>query len=218
MSEPVLEFVDVDAAYRPERLILRSLSLSLGAGEKLGLRGGNGSGKTTLLHAALGLVPVTRGQVRLFGKPCRQERDFRPFRGRVGLLFQDSDDQLFLPTVGEDVAFGPLNQRRPLPEVRKIVDRILGELGLEGYQERLTHQLSGGEKRLVSLATVLAMSPQVLLLDEPTAGLDDQAQRRLASVLEQLPQAMIIVSHDRPLLERLTVRQAHLSAGTILQV
>jgi cobalt/nickel transport system ATP-binding protein len=133
----------------------------------------------------------------------------------VGLLFQDSDDQLFCPTVAEDVAFGPLNLGKPREEVRRIVAQTLDALGLGGYEDRITYKLSGGEKRLVALATVLAMEPEVLLLDEPTAGLDDDAAERVMDVLRQLPQAMVIASHDERLLGRLPTRQLRLAGGQL---
>ena len=210
-----LQFVNVCASYNKDTPVLRGVNLTLAAGEKIGLSGGNGSGKTTLLHAALGLVEISSGHVTLLGQPCRTEHDFRRFRGRVGLVFQDADDQLFSPTVAEDVAFGPLNQGRPRDEVRQIVARTLENLGLGGYENRPTHQLSGGEKRLASLATVLAMSPEVLLLDEPTLGLDESSERRLLDILAALPQAIIIVSHDRKVMSRLTSRLIHLDGGII---
>ncbi len=212
----VLEFQDVYFAYDAERPVLRGVNLSLRAGEKLGLMGGNGSGKTTLLHAAMGLVTISRGRIALFGQTCRSEQDFRPMRGRVGLVFQDADDQLFSPTVMEDVAFGPLNQGHKPAEAKKIALQTLGMLGLEGYENRITYKLSGGEKRLVSLAAVLAMSPEVLLLDEPTLGLDESANRRLVNILQSLPQAMLMVSHDRSLLEAVTSATLQLNSGTIV--
>jgi cobalt/nickel transport system ATP-binding protein len=130
-------------------------------------------------------------------------------------LFQDADDQLFCPTVAEDVAFGPLNLGKPREQVRRIVADTLGSLGLAGYEDRITYKLSGGEKRLVALATVLAMEPEVLLLDEPTSGLDDEAAQRVVEILLRLPQAMAVVSHDRPLLRRLTTRWLRLEEGRL---
>ena len=117
--------------------------------------------------------------MEVFGKPRAAERDFHEVRRRVGLLFQDADDQLFCPTVVEDVAFGPLNLGLPRDRVRQVVAETLEAVGLAGYEHRITYKLSGGEKRLVALATVLAMQPEVLLLDEPTSGLDEQATERL---------------------------------------
>jgi cobalt/nickel transport system ATP-binding protein len=177
--------------------------------------GANGSGKTTLLHLAVGLLRPTAGQIVAFGKSRAAEADFHEVRRRAGLLFQDTDDQLFCPSVAEDVAFGPLNLGKPRTQVRDIVARTLNSLGLAGYEHRITYRLSGGEKRLVALATVLAMEPDVLLLDEPTAGLDEEATQRLLGVLCGLPQAMIVVSHQRLFREALANGAMTLRQGRI---
>ena len=213
MSGRLLALSAVCFAYQPGRPVLDGCSLRLAPGERIGLTGPNGSGKTTILSLIMGLVRPNAGQIEVLGKPRASEADFQEVRGRVGLLFQDSDDQLFCPTVVEDVAFGPLNLGTPRAEVGRIVAESLESLGLAGYEDRISHKLSGGEKRLVALATVLAMRPEVLLLDEPTAGLDDEAYERVAGILAGLPQAMLIVSHHRPLLERLAHRTLWLEGG-----
>jgi len=215
MSEPILLLEGVRVAYEPTRPVLAGCDLRLEAGERVGLRGANGSGKTTLLALLVGLLRPSEGRVEVFGKVRTSERDFRQIRGRAGLLFQDPDDQLFCPTVAEDVAFGPLNLGVGRDEVRQIVARTLDSLGLAGFEDRITYKLSGGEKRLVAVATVLAMQPELLLLDEPTSGLDDEARARVIDVLAALPQAMLVVSHDRPLLDRLTTRVLRLANGRI---
>jgi cobalt/nickel transport system ATP-binding protein len=215
MSERLLSLSDVRFAFEPDRPVLAGVDLELGSGERVGLTGSNGSGKTTLLALLVGLLRPTAGQVEVFGKVRSCEADFREIRGRVGLLFQDSDDQLFCPTVAEDVAFGPLNVGIPRHEVRTVVTRTLVSLGLAGYEDRITYRLSGGEKRLVALATVLAMRPEVLLLDEPTAGLDDAALSRVAEILAALPQAMLVVSHQHDFLDRLTQRRYRLADGRL---
>jgi cobalt/nickel transport system ATP-binding protein len=153
--------------------------------------------------------------VLAFGEPRRAEADFVPVRARVGLLFQDADDQLFCPTVLEDVAFGPLNLGRSREQSRADAEATLSALGLTGFGGRVTHRLSAGEKRLVALATVLAMRPQVLLLDEPTNGLDEATEARLVAHLEALELAMVIVSHDRRLLVRLATRAVALHDGKL---
>ena len=124
------------------------------------------------------------------------ETDFRKLRRKLGLLFQDSDDQLFSPTVLEDVAFGPLNLGTTPDEARKISIRTLEYLGLKGFEDRITHKLSGGEKKLVALATILSMQPKLLLLDEPSNNLDPATRERLINILRGLDQAHIIISHD----------------------
>ncbi|NLF70511.1 MAG: ABC transporter ATP-binding protein [Candidatus Anammoximicrobium sp.] len=218
MSDTLVFLDELHFAYPPRRPVLAGCSLRLRPAERVGLIGSNGSGKTTLLKAIVGLLHPTAGRVEIFGKPRTQERDFQEVRGRVGLLFQDSDDQLFCPSVAEDVAFGPLNQGKTRQEAGQIVALTLDELGLAGFEDRITYQLSGGEKRLVALAAVLAMQPEVLLLDEPTSGLDEEATERVVNVLASLPQAMLIVSHDRSMLQRIAANCYRLSAGRLQQL
>ena len=204
---------EVSFRYDSGRLVLDGLNAELRAGERVGLTGPNGSGKTTLLHLLVGLLRPQGGEVEIFGRPRRREGDFIEVRRKVGLLFQDPEDQLFCPTVAEDVAFGPLNLGRSREQARATVSETLAELGLREYEDRLTHRLSFGEKRLVSLATVLAMKPDVLLLDEPTAGLDEDTCERITELLAHLDQAMIIASHDEQLLKRLTSSRIVLRNG-----
>jgi len=154
--------------------------------------------------------------VRAFGRPRVTERDFQEVRREAGLLFQDPDDQLFCPTVAEDVAFGPLNLGYSKAEASAIVDEVLDELALTHLAERVTYRLSGGEKRLTALACVLAMRPQVLLLDEPSTGLDLESAERLAGVLKRLPQAMIVVSHDAWLRRQIATRTVQLVGGQLV--
>jgi len=215
MNDVLVSLHDVSFSYSPDRPVLAACDFQLAPRERVGLIGPNGSGKTTLLALIVGLVRPTSGRVEVFGKVRSSETDFHEVRGRAGLLFQNADDQLFCPTVLEDVAFGPMNLKKNRREVREIVGETLDSLGLAGYEERLTHRLSGGEKRLVALATVLAMQPEVLLLDEPTSGLDDAATERVTEILAQLPQAMLIVSHDRILLNTIATGVLHLSNGQL---
>ncbi len=214
MSDPLVKLDKVTFRYG-ERTVLDQCDLAISPAERIGLAGANGSGKTTLLGLIVGLRRPALGRVIVFGKPREREADFRAVRGRVGLLFQDSDDQLFCPTVAEDVAFGPFNLGKSRHEVEEIVARTLAELGLEGYAHRVTYKLSGGEKRLVALATVLAMEPEVLLLDEPTNGLDEPTCARVTEILNGLPQAMIIVSHDPHFRRQVETRSVRLVAGKL---
>lgn len=218
MNQPLVELRQIDFGYGPSRPILRGCDLALAPGDRLVLWGSNGSGKTTLLHLLVGLLRPTAGEIRAFGRPCRCEADFREVRRRVGLLFQDSDDQLFCPTVAEDVAFGPFNLGKSRHEVAAIVNQTLAELGLADFAQRITHKLSGGEKRLVAMATVLAMQPDVLLLDEPTGGLDDEATARITHLLAHLPQAMVLVTHDHALANAVATRSAQLVDGRMMPV
>ncbi len=199
------------------RKVLNGVNLSLHTGERLALLGANGAGKSSLLHCLMGLVPVENGEIATLGSRCETEAEFRAVRGRIGLLFQDSDDQLFCPTVLEDVMFGPLNLGQSREDARKIALQTLSYLGLDGFENRITYQLSGGEKRLVALATVLAMSPEILLLDEPTNGLDADVEKRLIEILRSLPQAMLIISHDRLFLDQVATRSVRLQDGVISQ-
>jgi cobalt/nickel transport system ATP-binding protein len=215
MGEWLVRLDNVSFAYAPDRPVLCGCDLCVAPGERVGLTGPTGSGKTTLLALIVGLVRPTSGRVEVLGRVRTREADFQEVRGPLGLLFQDADDQLFCPTVVEDVAFGPLNLGVPREEVRRIVAEVLESLGLAGYEERITYKLSGGEKRLVALATVLAMRPEVLLLDEPTSGLDEPSAERVTAILAGLPQAMLVVSHDRALLRRLVCRCLALSAGRL---
>jgi len=212
---PLIRFREVDFHYVPDRPVLRQCSLTLEPGQRVALLGPNGSGKSTLLHLAVGLVRPSAGQIEAFGAARVHEPDFHEVRRRAGLLFQDSEDQLFCPTVAEDVAFGPLNLGTPRDEVRRVVTDTLHAVGLEGYEDRITYKLSGGEKRLVALATVLAMQPEVLLLDEPTGGLDERAAQRITELLARLGQAMIVVSHDRDFLRQTVHSAVRLSDGRL---
>ena len=177
-------------------LVLKDLDFKLSRGNRIGLIAPNGSGKTTLFHIIMGLLKPLSGKLQIFGKPVREEKDFADVRRRIGLLFQDADDQLFSPTVLEDVAFGPLNLNKSKAEAVQIARKTLDFLGLTGFEDRITFKLSGGEKRLVSLATVLAMEPEVLLLDEPMNGLDIETKAKLTEILFGIDQSYIMISHD----------------------
>ena len=215
MTQELFRLEDVGFAHDPARPVLAGLEFSLSAGERVAVLGDNGAGKTTLLHLMVGLLRPQAGRVLAFGAERRREADFHDVRARAGLLFQDPDDQLFCPTVAEDVAFGPLNLGAGRTEAQDAVAKALEQVGLPGFGERVTHKLSGGEKRLVTLAAVLAMRPEVLLLDEPSNALDRTARERLIDILAGLPQAMVIVSHDDDLVERLATRRVVLRGGRI---
>ncbi len=194
---------------------MNGVSFQLYQGERLGLVGHNGAGKSTLLHLLVGLNKPSSGRIGAFGRDYSTKDDFRLLRRRVGLVFQDPDDQLFCPTVAEDVAFGPLNLGYSKEDAMSIVDETLASLNLTDFRDRVTHKLSGGQKRLVSLATVLAMKPDILLLDEPTNALDEKTRLRLIEILVSLPQAMIIVSHDRAFREDVVTRTILMEGGQV---
>ena len=195
--------------------VLRELDFSLNSGDRVGIWGPNGAGKSTLFQVAMGLLPAQAGQVMGLGQPCSKEKDFRALRKAVGYLFQDPDDQLFCPTVGEDVAFGPRNLGLGQEQARQAALTTLADLGMAGYERRLTYQLSGGEKRLAALAGVLAMRPQAILLDEPANGLDEGHAARLESLLMESDLAWALVSHDRGLLERICGKILRMEGGRL---
>ena len=200
----IMSLDNVSFSYPGRAPVLDGVDLSFYRGDRMGLIGPNGSGKTTMLHVVMGLLKPFSGRMEVFGKPIREEKDFREMRPRIGLLFQDADDQLFSPTVLEDVAFGPLNLGKSQEEAKAIALKTLASLGLSGFEDRITYKLSGGEKRLVSLATVLAMEPDVLLLDEPTTGLDESTEKRLIDILKGLDLSYIVVSHNLDFLMKTT--------------
>jgi cobalt/nickel transport system ATP-binding protein len=200
----LIRLENVSYAYPGGRIVLKDLFFELRDKERIGLIGPNGSGKTTLFHVIMGLLRPLSGKIEIFGHPVRDEKDFRPVRQRIGLLFQDADDQLFSPTVLEDVAFGPLNQGKSVEEAKNIASETLISLGLKGFESRITHKLSGGEKKLVSLATVLAMRPKVLLLDEPTTGLDSETTERIIGILKYIDISYVFISHNMDFIAQTT--------------
>ena len=215
LDKALIDLEDVTFAYDSRRPVLDGADLKLFPGDRIGLTGTNGCGKTTLLHIIAGLLKPQSGSVRVFGSERRQEADFREVRARVGLVFQNADDQLFCPTVLEDVAFGPLNLGRTPDEARALASATLDRIGLAGFEDRITYRLSGGEKRLVALATVLSMDPEVLLLDEPVSGLDGEARSRVIEVLREVSQALLVVSHDRSLIRDVAHGESVLRDGRL---
>jgi len=216
-NDPLIKIDHLYYAYPRRDNVLQDINLTLQARERVLISGDNGAGKTTLLHLIVGLKKATQGGIYGFGQLCQTEKEFNQLRTKVGLLFQDPDDQLFCPTVLEDVMFGPLNLGFSKQQAIEKSRATLASLGLQGFESRVTHQLSGGEKRMVTLASVLVMEPQVLMLDEPTNALDEKAKLRLLHVLQQLPQAMIIISHDKPFAAQLATREVNLQNGRLLE-
>jgi cobalt/nickel transport system ATP-binding protein len=213
---PIFALENVSFTYPSGRGVLNDVNFSFADGEKIGLYGTNGSGKTTFFHVIMGLLKPQTGRVLFHGLPVSGEKEFRALRREVGLVMQSAEDQLFNPTVLEDVAFGPLNLGLSADEARDRAVRTLAGLGLSGFESRLTHRLSGGEKKLVSLATVLSMHPRALLLDEPTNGLDPQTRERIIEILESLPTARIIISHDWDFLAQTTTRFMTVKDGRLV--
>ena len=195
-NELLINLEGISFSYPGGPQVLAGLDFHFHRGDRIGLIAPNGSGKTTLLHLIMGLLKPSAGRIEIFGKPAQDEKDFRDVRRRIGLLFQDADDQLFSPTVLEDVAFGPLNLGKSKKEALHIARNTLTFLGLDGFENRITFKLSGGEKRLVSLATVLAMEPEILLLDEPINGLDMKTKAKLKEIMSGINLSYLLISHD----------------------
>ncbi|MGE4294460.1 MAG: energy-coupling factor ABC transporter ATP-binding protein [Campylobacterales bacterium] len=195
--------------------LFAGLNLTLKAGEKTGIIGDNGCGKSTLLRVICGLETPQSGTIALFEKPMRAKADFKAVYGDLGLLFQNSDDQLFYPTVIEDVAFGPLNQGWPIGEATEKARQALEQTGLSALCDAPIHTLSGGQKRLVALAGLLAMQPKLLLLDEPEAALDIKSRTRVIELLRNLDAALLIVSHDWDFLQSVCTRTLGMESGKL---
>ena len=213
---PLIKLEGISFSYPGGPPVLEDLSLSLFNNDKIGIVAPNGSGKTTLLHIIMGLLKPSAGKIEMFGREITEEKDFREVRRKVGLLFQDADDQLFSPTVLEDVAFGPLNMGKSKEDAISISRKTLAYLDLTEFEEKITFKLSGGEKRLVSLATVLAMEPQILLLDEPSAGLDLNTKKSLINILANLDIAYILISHEFDFLTATTDHMYTMENGKVL--
>jgi cobalt/nickel transport system ATP-binding protein len=213
-----IEVRDLRYRYHDGTEALRSVSLRLAAGECVALLGPNGSGKSTLLLHLNGILPEKPsgdGAVKIMGQPVTSD-NLETVRRQVGLVFQDPDDQLFCPTVEEDVAFGPRQLALPEAEVSARVEKTLGQVGLAGFGQRATHHLSHGEKRRVCLAGVLVCEPAILVLDEPTSDLDPRGRREFKALLRQIPATKLIATHDLELAVELCSRAIVLDHGQIV--
>lgn len=197
--------------------VLREASFAFEAGERLGLYGPNGSGKSTFFLLVTGLLKPDAGQILFHDAPIAAEQDFRLLRREVGLVLQNAEDQLFHPTVLEDLAFGPLNLGLKPAAARERAESTLATLGLSHLAARLTHQLSGGEKRLIALASMLSMQPQALLLDEPTNDLDPAHQKKLVQILHQLDLGWIVISHDFDFLRQCCTAFMTIAGGQLVR-
>lgn len=210
----VIEIKGLSYRYAEGTQALRGVDLEVFWGESMALIGPNGAGKSTLL---LHLNGILRGEglVKVLGKKLTKG-NARGIRGKVGLVFQDPEDQLFSTTVFEDVAFGPLNMGHPKEEIKGRVTRALGQVGMEGYEERCPHHLSYGEKKRIALATVLSMEPEILVLDEPTSNLDPSARRSLIGLLKQLKLTKVVATHDMEVVAEVCERVILLSRGEVV--
>ena len=209
-----LDVRDLHYHYPDGRRALDGVTFSVGTGERVAILGPNGAGKTTLVLHLNGILGPADGTVTVAGVPVTKP-NFAEVRRRVGIVFQDPDDQLFMPTVGEDVAFGPYHLGLRGAELDARVREALDLVGMAGSMERAPHHLSFGERRRVAVATVLAMRPDVLVLDEPSSNLDPAARRELADILLSLPVTTLLVTHDLPYALQLCPRSIILNAGRI---
>jgi cobalt/nickel transport system ATP-binding protein len=209
-----IEIEHLSYTYPDGHLALKDVSLSIRPGEKVALVGPNGAGKSTLLLHLNGILRGA-GLVRVCGLEVT-DRNLGRLRAMVGLVFQSPDDQLFSPTVFDDVAYGPLYQGLPYPEVEARVGQALQAVHMQAYARRVSHHLSAGEKKRIAIATVLSMQPEVLVLDEPTSGLDPRARRSLIDLLEELPLTMLVSTHDMLLVGELLPRMVILDEGQMV--
>ncbi len=212
---PLIEAQDLAYVYPDGHVALRGVSLRIFRGEKVALVGPNGAGKSTLLLVLAGLLRPSAGILRVEGEKVGNG-DLRRLRARAGLVFQDPDDQLFSPTVFDDVAFGPIYQGLPEPVVWERVDEALRAVGMAWAASRISHHLSVGEKKRVAIATVLALRPELMLLDEPTAGLDPRGRRELIRLLRGLPRTMLVATHDMRLVAELFPRVVVMDEGRVV--
>lgn len=211
--QPLIEIQNLTYHYPDGKQALNGINLAVMPGEKISLVGANGAGKSTLLLHLNGVL-TGEGGIKVDGLAL-EKANLGRIRALVGLVFQNPDDQLFSSTVYEDVAYGPTYQGLPHSEVQQRVQAALDAVHMDDYASRNPYHLSGGEKKRIAIATVLSMQPQVLIFDEPTAGLDPRARRELIALLHELPQTMLIATHDLPLVEQLTPRTVILNRGAV---
>jgi len=210
----VLVVKDLHFSYPDGHSALHGVSLNLCSGDKVALVGPNGAGKSTLMLHLNGILGG-HGEVEVSGRRLTRE-NLPAIRAMVGLVFQNPDDQLFSPTVFEDVAFGPLHMGLPEADVRARVDAALEAVRMTGYRDRLSHHLSVGEKKRIAIATVLSMNPSLLILDEPSAGLDPRARRTLINLLRELRITMLVSTHDMMLVKELFPRTIVMDEGRVV--
>jgi cobalt/nickel transport system ATP-binding protein len=219
MSESINSLVieDLAFAYPDGNQALFGVNLKVKRGERVALLGPNGAGKTTLILHLNGILSSGHGRVFVADKliDTKDKDGLKQIRSNIGIVFQDPDDQLFMPTVGQDVAFGPYNMGLRDAELSKVVDDSLALVGMLDYKDRPPHHLSFGQRRRVAVATVLAMKPEILVLDEPSSNLDPASRRELAQILRSLDITMIMVTHDLPYANELCERSLILSGGVI---
>lgn len=210
----MIQFQNVSFSYEPGTPILENLSFRIEQGQSVGLIGANGAGKSTIMKAMLGLLPV-QGEIQIDGVPV-DKKHLSVIRRKLGFVLQNSDNQMFMPTVYEDMRFAPKNYGMRDEETEEKIDRILEELNLTALKFRHNHKISGGEKRMAAIATILMMEPEALLMDEPTTALDPVNRRTVINVIRRLPQTKLIASHDLDMILETCQRVILLSRGKII--
>ena len=210
----MLEFRNVSFSYEKERPVISDLSFKIEEGETVGLIGANGAGKSTVMKLFLGLLMPDSGSILVDGKELTKEV-LSDVRKALGFVLQDSDDQMFMPTVIDDMMFAPLNYGISREEAEAKADEVLEKLGLTELKNRYNHRISGGEKRMAAIATILAMEPKVILMDEPTAALDPYNRRMVINTIKELPQTKVITSHDLDMIMDTCSRVILLSKGRV---
>ncbi|WP_067428627.1 energy-coupling factor ABC transporter ATP-binding protein [Nocardioides jensenii] len=214
MATPVLDVRGLAFAYPDGHQALFGVDLHVHRGERVALLGPNGAGKTTLVLHLNGILTAGAGTVAVSGMPV-EKKNLKEIRRRVGIVFQDPDDQLFMPTVRQDVGFGPANQGIKGAALDKVVIEALDRVGMADFVDRPPHHLSFGQRRRVAVATVLAMEPEILVLDEPSSNLDPASRRELADILRSLDVTVLMVTHDLPYALELCSRSVVLHGGVV---
>lgn len=212
----LLSFNNVSFSYPKSCEVLKNITFDISNGEKVALLGLNGSGKSTLMLHTNGLLIPTHGEVLVNGMSTRS-KSLKEIRKKVGLVFQDADDQLFMPTVYDDVAFGPRNMKLSKEEIENRVEEALIKTKTKELSQKAPFELSGGQKKSVSIATVLSMKPELLVFDEPTSGMDVVATQNFIEIIKNLPQAILLSTHDIELAKTLCQRAIILDKGIIIQ-
>ena len=210
----MLEFRNVSFSYEPGTPVLDNLSFHIRKGETVGLIGANGAGKSTIMKLMLGLLPA-QGEILVDGMPVTKQ-NLSVIRQKIGFVLQDSDNQMFMPTVYEDMIFGPRNYGLTREEADARVDRVLKELGLESLKHRHNHKISGGEKRMAAIATILAMEPEMIVMDEPSTALDPVNRRTVISTINSRKETKLIASHDLDMILDTCQRVILLNHGRIV--
>ena len=210
----MIEFRHVDFSYEKDRPVLRDLSFRIEKGESVGLIGANGAGKSTVMKLLLGLLTPKSGEILVDGVPVGK-KTLAEIRRKLGFVLQNSDNQMFMPTVYEDMIFAPLNYGLSREEAERRVDAVLEKLGLQELKHRHNHRISGGEKRMAAIATILAMEPEAVLMDEPSSALDPCNRRLVINTIRELKQTKLITSHDLDMILDTCERVILLSGGAV---